>query len=135
MKFLLLCILMSQFILYAQSPLKKAGLQKMIQPKVSFTSAYLSDASLSGYEGSVKVSKNRIGVNNKIAGFSYTNWAFDWNNLASLPFGDGVHSPIEQMHGFKVNANIPYFVNDKLFILTSLSAKSTFEKEFCFLQT
>lgn len=115
--------------LYAQSPLKKAGLEKMIQPKVSLESAYVSDASINGYDGGVAVSKNRLRLNNKIAGFSYTNWAFTWNNLASLPFGDGVHSPIEQMHSFNLNANIPYFLSNKWFILTSLSVKSTFEKE------
>jgi hypothetical protein len=120
---------LGQLFLYAEAPLKKAGLEKMIQPKVSFSSAYLSDATLNGYEGSVNVRKNRIGINNAIAGFSYTNWAFGWNNLASLPFGNGTNSPIKQMHSFKLNANIPYFVNDKLFILTSVSVKSTFEKE------
>lgn len=129
MKFLLFFILLYPLGLYAQKPLKKAGLEKMIQPKVSLESAYLSDATLSGYEGSVKVSKNRLSINNAIAGFSYTNWAFDWSNLAALPFGDGVHQPIEEMHSFKLNANVPYFVNDKLFVLTSVSAKSAFEKE------
>lgn len=129
MKFLLLCMLSSQFFLYAQAPLKKDGLEKMIQPKVSFATAYLSEASLSGYEGSVKVSKNQLCINNTIVGFSYTNWAFDWSKLTDLPFGDGVHSPIDQMHSFKLNANVPYFVNDNLFVLSSVSAKSTFENE------
>ncbi len=129
MKTIIYLFLLLSLTLYAKAPLKKAGLEKMIQPKVSFESAYLSEASLSGYDGSVNVSKNRLNINNAIAGFSYTNWAFDWNNLSELPFGDGIHSPIEQMHSFKVNANIPYFINEKLFLLTSLSLKSTFEKE------
>ena len=129
MRYTLFLILLFPLGLYAQEPLKKAGLQKMIQPKVSLESGYVSDASVSGYEGSVAVTKNRLRINNKIAGFSYTNWAFAWNNLAALPFGDGVHNPIEQMHGFKLNANIPYFISQKWFLLTSLSVKSTFEKE------
>lgn len=129
MKFIVYIFLLLSLSLDAQTALKKAGLEKMIQPKVSLESAYLSDAALSGYEGSVSVNKNRLSINNAIAGFSYTNWAFDWSNLADLPFGDGVHNPIEQMHGFKVNANIPYFINEKWFVLTSLSAKSNFEKE------
>jgi len=101
----------------------------MIQPKVSYESGYLSEAGLEGHGGGVSVAKNTLGINNEIVGFSYTNWAFMWNDLANLPFGDGVHSPLEQMHGFKINANIPFFISDKWFVLTSLSAKSTFEKE------
>lgn len=127
MKFLFFIIL--PLLLYAQKPLKKAGLEKMIQPKVSLESSYISDASLDGYDGSVSVVKNRLSINNKIAGLSYTNWAFHWSNLKDLPFGDGVHNPIEQMHSFKLNANIPYFINDKWFLLSSVSLKSTFEKE------
>jgi len=127
LKFLFFIIL--PLLLYAQKPLKKAGLEKMIQPKVSLESAYISDASLDGYNGSVSVTKNRLSINNKIAGFSYTNWAFKWSNLKDLPFGDGVHNPIEQMHSFKLNFNIPYFINEKWFILSSVSLKSTFEKE------
>ena len=117
------------YVLSAGELLKKEGLQKMIQPKASLQTAYLSDATLSGYEGSVEVLKNRLAINNKIAGFSYTNWAFQWNKLAGLPFGDGVHSPLKQMHSFKANANIPYFINEKWFWLNSVSIKSTFEKE------
>ncbi|MCJ7765646.1 MAG: hypothetical protein MUP09_06870, partial [Thiovulaceae bacterium] len=129
MKFLLFLIMLFSYTLSAQELLKKEGLQKMIQPKVSLQTAYLSDAALSGYDGSVEVVKNSLAINNKLAGFSYTNWAFKWNKLAGLPFGDGVHSPIEQMHSFKANANIPYFISEKWFLLTSVSAKSTFEKE------
>lgn len=129
MKFLLFTILLLEVTLCAKEALKKAGLEKMIEPKVSLESSYLSDAEVNGYAGSVAVHKNRVSINNQIIGFSYTNWAFDWNNLSNLPFGDGLHSPIEQMHSLKINANIPYFVNEKWFILTSLSAKSSFEKE------
>lgn len=129
MKFLLFLLLFLPHTLSAQVPLKKEGLQKMIEPKVSYESAYLSEAGLEGYGGGVSVAKNSLRINNKIAGFSYTNWAFMWNDLAKLPFGDGVHSPIEQMHGFKINANIPFFLSEKWFLLLSVSAKSTFEKE------
>ena len=129
MKFLLFMIMLFTYTLSAGELLKKEGLQKMIQPKISLQSAYLSEGTFSGYDGSVEVSKNELSINNAIAGFSYTNWAFKWNDLAGLPFGDGVHSPIEQMHSFKANANIPYFISDKWFLLTSVSLKSSFEKE------
>jgi len=133
MKFLLLATLFFLHVtfatLFAEEVLKKEGLQKMIEPKVSFESAYLSEADLSGFDGGVTVTKNSLNINNELVGFSYTNWAFDWNGLANLPFGDGVHNPIEQMHGFKINANIPYFINENWFLLSSISLKSTFEKE------
>lgn len=129
MKFLMLVVLFFPLLVYGEQSSKKAGLEKMIEPKVSLESSYISDASLDGFDGSVAVTKNRLRVNNQILGFSYTNWAFDWDNLTRLPFGDGIHIPIEQMHSFKINANIPYFINEKWFVLTSLSVKSTFEKE------
>jgi len=128
MRFLLLFLFLYLSV-FAQEESKKAGLEKMIQAKVSLQSTYLSEAKLDGYEGSAKVDKNRVSINNKIIGFSYTNWGFDWNNLNDLPFGNGVDKPIEQMHSFRLNANIPYFVDENLFILTSLSVKSTFEAE------
>jgi hypothetical protein len=129
MKVLFVFMLFIPLFLYAQKPLKKAGLQMMIQPKVSLESGYIGSANVSGYKGSVGVTKTRLSINNKIAGISYTNWAFDWNNVAKLPFGDGVHSPITQMHSLRANVNVPYFFSDKIFIITSLSLKSTFEKE------
>lgn len=129
MKIVLLCIVMFSSYLYADKPLKKAGLEKIIQPKVSLKNAYLSDAKVSGSDGSVAVAKTQVSINNKIAGISYTNWAFDWQNVADLPFGDGSRNPITQMHSIRANINAPYFLNDKIFILTSLSLKSTFEKE------
>ncbi|QOP41158.1 hypothetical protein [Sulfurimonas marina] len=113
----------------AQAEGKKAGLEKMIQPKVSYESSYLSDAVVDGFSGGAKVSKNTIRINNMIAGLSYTNWTFKWHGIDKLPFGDGVHEPLTQMHSIKLNANIPYFISEKWFWLTSLSLKSTFEKE------
>jgi len=101
----------------------------MIQPKVSLNSSYLSDAKVKGYEGSVGVTKNTIKVNNAIGGISYTNWSFLWNNTAKLPFGNGVDKPIEHMHRLKARITLPYFINDRWFLLTSLSLSSTFEHE------
>lgn len=129
MKFLLLSILFFEAMLCAEVALKKSGLEKMIEPKVSLESSYLSDAALRGYNASVAVHKNRISLNNEIFGFSYSHLAFDWENPQNLPFGDKTHSPIEQMHSLNFHANIPYYVNEKWFILTSVSAKSSFEVE------
>ena len=126
---LLFFLLLLKVTLFSGHIPKKTGLEKMIQPKISLDSGYISDASISGYKGSVLVRKNRLSINNKIAGFSYTNWNFIWNRLQSLPFGNGISNPIKHMHRLKVNANIPYFLNKKWFLLSSLSLKSTFEKE------
>jgi hypothetical protein len=67
-------------------------------------------------------------INNDIIGFTYSNWAFGWDNVQDLPFGDKKTSPIKEMHAFKININAPYFVNDKWFILSSVSLRSSFEK-------
>lgn len=115
--------------LHADEVQKKTLLERMIEPKVSYESSYLSEADVNGYDGSVAVSKNRVSINNKIGGISYTNWSFLWNGVESLPFGDLNSQPIEQMHSIRANVNVPYKINDEWFLLTSLSVQSTFEKE------
>lgn len=115
--------------LQAQEGLRKTLLERIIEPKLSLESAYLGTAKVKSSQGSLSVAKNSIAINNEIAGISYTNWTFNWNTVGALPFGDGVHAPIEQMHSIRVNVNLPYRVNEKWFLLTSLSANSTFEKE------
>lgn len=109
--------------------LKKGVLERIVQPKLSLESAYLAPASVSGYGGEVGVDKHRIRLNNEIAGVSYTHWGFDWQGVDKLPFGNGKDAPIKQMHGLKVNVNLPYPVNDQWFVLTSMSLRSAFEKE------
>lgn len=104
-------------------------LERIVAPKISLESSHLSDAAISGSNGGVAVHKNRLAINNEIVGLSYTNWAFDWSDGASLPFGNGIDAPLEQMHSLRLNVNIPYFINDKWFWLTSLSITSTFERE------
>lgn len=108
--------------------LKKGLLERITQPKFSLESSYLSHANIRGSEGSVEVHKNTLKINNDIIGFTYSNWAFSWDNIQDLPFGDKKTSPIKEMHAFKININAPYFVNDKWFILSSASLRSSFEK-------
>jgi hypothetical protein len=121
----LLCFVGS---LWAQEKLKKPLLERMIEPRVSVESSYLSDADVDG-GGGVEVFKNRVRINNKIAGISYTNWRFNWSDISALPFGDGKTKPIEEMHSFKLNLNLPYFINEKWFFLAQTSFNATYEKE------
>ena len=123
----LMLILMAGSAL-CEEVLKKGLLERIIQPKVSLESSYLSDANVKSSEGSVEVHKNTLRINNDIIGFTYSNWAFAWDNVHDLPFGDKKTSPIKEMHAFKININVPYFVNDKWFILSSASLRSSFEK-------
>lgn len=113
---------------FCEEALKKGLLERIIQPKLSLESSYLSHANIKGSEGSVEVHKNTLKINNDIIGFSYSNWAFAWNNIQDLPFGDKKTSPIKEMHAFKLNINAPYFVNEKWFVLSSASIRSSFEK-------
>jgi hypothetical protein len=127
LKTTLLFILLAGTLL-AEEALKKGLLERIVQPKVSLESSYLSDANIKGSEGSVKVHKNTLRINNDIIGFTYSNWAFGWDNIQDLPFGDKKSTPIKEMHAFKININVPYFVNEKWFVLTSASLRSSFEK-------
>ena len=108
---------------------EKSALEKMIQPRIAYESAYLGEAKVAHTDGSVEVYKNNLRINNELLGVSYSNWKFAWNNIAALPFGDGVRPPIEHIHAFALNINMPKKIDEKWFFLASLSLKSTFEKE------
>lgn len=129
MTLIILALSFTTTLLAETKGLKTTLLERMVQPKVSLDSAYISEAHVNNSQGSVRVEKNQIRLNNAIGGISYTNWSFLWNNIAALPFGNGVDKPIEQTHSININANIPWFINEKWFALASISARSTFEEE------
>jgi hypothetical protein len=122
-------IVLALILASACSASEKSLLERMIQPRISYESSFLNDAKVSGTNGSVQVSKNNLSINNELIGLSYTNWKFDWNGVETLPFGNGFDTPIDQIHAFALNVNIPKKIDDKWFLLTSLSLRSTFEKE------
>ena len=128
-------VLMSALLLFGATlnaekvKLKEDGLEQLLKPRVTFDSSYISDAEVGNTKGSASVHKNRVALSNKLGAISYTNSSFAWNDIASLPFGNGVDKPIEQMHSLKISANIPYFIDEKWFLLTSVSLTSSFEKE------
>lgn len=121
-------LLWLSFVSQASEQLKKTLLERLAAPKIILGSAYLDSADVKGSKGSVQVFKNRLMINNAFIGFSYTNWSFNWDNVADLPFGDGQSQPIEQMHGLSLDLRVPYRINDVWFTLSSLSVRSTFEK-------
>ena len=121
-------ILLGTSLLYAKE-LKKGLLERIIQPKLTLKSSYLSMTEIEGGKGSLKVQKNTLRINNKIMGFTYDNLAFSWNDIAALPFGDKKSAPIKEMHSLKFNINAPYFLNKKWFILNSISLRSSFENK------
>ena len=122
-------ILLALILASVCSAFEKSVLEKIIQPRISYESSLLNDAKVSDTDGSVQVYKNNLSINNEFIGLSYSNWKFDWNKIEALPFGNGSDAPIDQIHGLALNLNIPNKINDKWFLLTSLSLKSTFEKE------
>ncbi len=125
---ILLMILLSISSVLSEEVLKKELLQRIIQPKLTLESSYLSKANIQGSEGSVEAHKNTLKINNAIVGFTYTNWAFTWDNVQELPFGDKSTQPIKEMHALKINLTAPYFVDKKWFILSMVSLRSSFEK-------
>ena len=129
MKLLLKISLLFLFttIVYAKSALSSGALERMIQPKVTLESSYISDAKIKDSLGGYNVSKNTIRLNNAFLGLSYSNSIFTWNNIADLPFGDGVSTPIEEVHTYNVSLKLPYKIDDKWFLISSISGKSSFE--------
>ncbi len=105
----------------------KDSLERMAQPKVSLETSYISDSEIKGSTGSFETVKNKISINNFFAGFSYTNRTFNWSNIEDLPFGDKVNKPIKEMHTLKLDARFPFKINDKWFMLSSLTLTSSFE--------
>lgn len=113
----------------AKEPLLKGSLERMVEPKISLESSYISDSNIKGSAGGYEVAKNSISVNNAFLGLKYTNRTFIWDNVAELPFGDGVSNPIEQMHTIKIDAKLPYKIDEKWFLVSSISATSSFEDD------
>jgi len=128
MKFIVFSLCFISLLVANDSP-KLSLLERLAQPKVSIQSSYLNDARVASTQGSVRTFKNRLNINNAFAGFSFSSWNFQWDNVADLPFGDGQNAPIEHMYRLKLDLRLPYRISDKLFMLSSISATSTFEKE------
>lgn len=125
--FRFLFLFFSSLALYAEQENKDSLSEYLAEPKLSFESAYMQRADIKDGGGSVQVTKNRLQINSSNLGFGYSNWKFDWNNIDRLPFGDGVHQPIEEMHSLNLTLSKSYRIDEKWFTLTSLSLNSTFE--------
>lgn len=108
---------------------KLSLLEKMAQPKLSVQSAFLADAKLKGYAGSVRTFKQQVRINNGFGGFSYSRWDFGWDRAQTLPFYRQ-KTPIERMQRFKLFGNLFHRFNDRWSVLTSLNVNATTEKEF-----
>jgi hypothetical protein len=89
----------------------------------------MQKANIKESEGSVAVTKNRLQINNANISFSYTNWRFNWDKVSDLPFGDGVHNPVEEMHGLNLSLSKSYRINERWFTVSSVSLNSTFEDD------
>lgn len=96
---------------------------------VNVESSYIEDAEVSGGEGRVSVIKNHLQIEHNDISLGYSHWKFDWDNVASLPFGDGFHSPITDIHSLQAALQKRGSINDEWSYFTFLSLKSTFEKE------
>lgn len=116
------------FILAVQAE-EKLLPQKMIVTRVNYESIYLSDSSVADGDGSVRVYQNQLQVNHDIFSLQYSHWKFDWDQLQSLPFGDGLHNPISQIHAFSASVHRTKKIDDQWSYLALLSLKSSFEKE------
>lgn len=114
--------------LFAQEA-EKTLIDTLLEPKLTYETSYLGDAKVGDTDGKVRVFKNKLKVNVADASLTYNNWKFNWDNVGVLPFGQGTHKPLEQIHSVEVRMNFPHVIDEKWFLLTSISANTTFEKE------
>lgn len=114
--------------LFAQED-KKSLLDTLLEPRITLDTAYLDDAKVGDTDGSVRVFKNSVKINIADASFGYSNWRFNWDNVEALPFGDNINTPLKQIHNFEARMSFPKPINQKWFLLTSVAASTTFEKE------
>ncbi|WP_294962658.1 hypothetical protein [Sulfurimonas sp.] len=121
----LLIIPIASTLIYAQEV--NSALERMLKPKVSYESSYMADVTIKGSSGGYEVAKNKLKINNAFLALEYVNQSFIWNDIADLPFGDGVSKPIELLHTIKADIKLPYKVNEELFIINSVSVTSSFE--------
>lgn len=119
-------VLLSYCMAYAES---RSIVQKMIEPRISYEYSSLSEGNIGNTEGSLSVEKNRLQINNELFGISYNHWDFDWNSINQLPFGDKIHTPIDELHGLEARITLPKKIDPNWFWLSSLTLKSTFENE------
>jgi len=108
---------------------KLSLLEKIVQPKITFQSDYLSDAKFENSQASLKTYKQKIQINNDIVGFSYSRWDFEWSDEEQLDFYRG-KVPIESMERIRLYANYPLRINEKWFMLTSANINATYEEEY-----
>lgn len=123
-----LLVLLSNVDTYAQEEYR-AYKNPMMEPHVSMESMYLESADIKNYNGGTSIFKNTVNITSGLVGFSYTNLAFNWNNVSELPFGNKVGQPIEQIHKFTLSAKLPYKISDDMTLFNFFSVSSYFEKE------
>lgn len=119
--YLILMVLMS--LIHADETKKRPT----FPPSLTYETSYLGTGEIG--QGDVRVLKNQFQLNKDFFTFGYTNWKFDWDNIASLPFGDHANSPIDQAHSLQASIRYRQKIDDQWSFMSLLSLKSTFEKE------
>lgn len=127
LKVSLICSLCCTLLSASEDKQFKDSIKRLLQPKISLETSYVSDSNISGSSGSFEGTKNKISINNFFLGFSYTTRTFKWSKIEELPFGDKVNKPIERTQTIQLDARLPYKINEKWFMLNSISLKSSFE--------
>lgn len=116
-------------VLFLGAEERQSVLEKIVQPKVSYTADFLRSSALSGTDATLQTTRHALRINNKIIGFQYHHWRFKWDGVEHLPFGDGQSYPIRSMHRLSLRLNLPNRISDQWFWLTSLNINATFERE------
>lgn len=104
-------------------------LDAFLTPKLELTTSNLNAQAINGSKGQMALSTLEVKLSNVLGGIAYEEFHFDWDRIDQLPFGDGVHNPIEKMTRVQAFGRLPYPIDDKNMLLVGLGLSSTFEKQ------
>ncbi len=118
-------------IILAVSASPCLGAEEKEAPPVSvrLSGQFVADSDVGDGDGSMSMTSEQLRLQWSLFNISYSQTQFDWENVGSLAFGNGVDDPWERLHRLAVGANYRGKINDDWFYHTGLTLTSTFEKE------
>lgn len=111
---------------YAQRP---TGGPDRLNWDLSYSNWYLTDADVDQTDGSFSMTRQRVSAKWASIGVTYQRWDFNWSDVASLPFGDGVHDPWKSLESVSVSARVLRRLGLRWSYVVGLSAGYLYESD------
>lgn len=90
---------------------------------------YMSDGDVGDGDGSVAFTSEDLRLQWSMFSLTYSQAQFQWDNIGSLSFGNGVDDPWKRLHRLAFGVEYGGEINDDWFYHTGLTLTSSFEKE------